>query len=129
MGFLNKISSKIDNLNNSSGSGRSDPTFPPGPQPQPPNPSLIPRYRKQRGVNLGSWFVLEGWMAPSSVFREAAKPRQSDLDVVKGGNAKAILEEHWDNWITDEDWAWIKDHGYNSVRIPVSHIQRARRSN
>ena len=70
-------------------------------------------------MNLGSWFVLEGWMAPSSVFREAVKPKQSDMDVAKGGNAKIILEEHWDNWIKDEDWTWIKDHGYNSVRIPV----------
>lgn len=59
-------------------------------------------------------------MAPQSVFREAAKPKQSDLDAAKGGNAKAILEEHWDTWIRDEDWKWIKDHGYNSVRIPVS---------
>jgi aryl-phospho-beta-D-glucosidase BglC (GH1 family) len=58
-------------------------------------------------------------MAPSSVFRESAKPGQSDLDVVKGGNAKSILEEHWDNWIGDEDWKWIQEHGYNSVRIPV----------
>jgi glucan 1,3-beta-glucosidase len=126
MGFLNKISSKIDNLNNGGGSsrtgGQADSTFPPGPEPQPPNPTLIPRYRKQRGVNLGSWFVLEGWMAPASVFREAAKPKQSDLDVAKGGNAKMILEEHWDQWITDEDWGWIKEHGYNSVRIPVSAL-------
>jgi aryl-phospho-beta-D-glucosidase BglC (GH1 family) len=42
------------------------------------------------------------------------------MDVAQGGNAKAILEEHWDDWIKDEDWNWIKEHGYNSVRIPVS---------
>jgi hypothetical protein len=59
-------------------------------------------------------------MAPPSVFREAAKPKQSDMDVCKGSNAKAILEQHWDSWIIDEDWNWIKEHGYNSVRIPVS---------
>ena len=58
-------------------------------------------------------------MAPPSVFQEAAKPKQSDLDVAKGKDAKRILEEHWDSWITDEDWKWMKEHGYNSVRIPV----------
>lgn len=116
MGILNKLSTKLDGV----GSKGGDHTFPTGPSPQPPNPSLIPRYRKQRGVNLGSWFVLEGWMAPPAVFREAVKPKQSDLDVAKGGNAKRILEEHWDSWITDDDWKWMKEHGYNSVRIPVS---------
>lgn len=119
MGLFNKLTSKLDSVG--SGSGQGDYAFPPGPAPQPPGPSLIPRYRKQRGVNLGSWFVLEGWMAPASVFREAVKPKQSDMDVAKGGNAKRILEEHWDNWITEEDWKWLKEHGYNSVRIPVSH--------
>ena len=59
-------------------------------------------------------------MASNSVFREAVKPKSSDMDVAQGGNAKAILEEHWDSWIGEEDWNWIKDHGYNSVRIPVS---------
>jgi glucan 1,3-beta-glucosidase len=116
MGLLNKLSDKLNNQ----GSSQQTVQFPAGPAAEPPNPSLIPRYRKQRGVNLGSWFVLEGWMAPQSVFREAVEPKQSDLDVVKGGNAKVILEEHWDTWIGDEDWKWIKDHGYNSVRIPVS---------
>jgi hypothetical protein len=61
-------------------------------------------------------------MAPNSVFREAVKPKSSDMDVAQGGNAKAILEEHWDSWMRDEDWNWIKDHGYNSVRIPVSAL-------
>jgi glucan 1,3-beta-glucosidase len=121
MGLLNKITNKVGNLNTGGSNAQSSFNFPAGSQAQPPNPSLIPRYRKQRGVNLGSWFVLEGWMAPNSVFREAVKPKSSDMDVAQGGNAKAILEEHWDNWIGDEDWNWIKDHGYNSVRIPVSH--------
>ena len=120
MGLLNKITNKVGNLNTGGGNAQSTFNFPAGPQAQPPNPSLIPRYRKQRGVNLGSWFVLEGWMAPNSVFREAVKPKSSDMDVAQGGNAKAILEEYWDSWIGDEDWNWIKDHGYNSVRIPVS---------
>lgn len=120
MGILNKLSNKLDSVGSGSSSqGQGDYAFPAGPAPQPPTPALIPRYRKQRGVNLGSWFVLEGWMAPQSVFREAIKPKQSDMDVAKGGNPKRILEEHWDSWIVDEDWKWIKEHGYNSVRIPV----------
>ena len=85
------------------------------------------RYRKQRGINLGSWFVLERWICPQ-VFRGAAAPGQSDFDVASGENAKQILESHWDEWIRDEDWKWIKERGFNSVRIPVSSCLYALRS-
>lgn len=77
------------------------------------------RYRKQRGINLGSWFVLERWIADSP-FRLAAAPGQSDLDVARGANAQAVLEQHWDTWITEDDWAWIAQRGINTVRLPVS---------
>lgn len=96
------------------------------------------RYRKQRGVNLGtqnnlqsrwfitfescqgSWFVLERWITEQP-FQAASSPGQSDLDVARGSNAKEILERHWDTWITEVDWSWIADRGINAVRIPVSH--------
>jgi aryl-phospho-beta-D-glucosidase BglC (GH1 family) len=64
-------------------------------------------------------FVLERWITPSP-FRSAAAPGQSDLHVATGADARQILEHHWGNWIKDEDWQWIVDHGYNTVRIPVS---------
>lgn len=67
----------------------------------------------------GSWFVLERWIAESP-FREAHAPGQSDLDVAKGGHPKEILENHWDTWITTNDWDWLASIGINSVRIPVS---------
>jgi glucan 1,3-beta-glucosidase len=95
------------------------------------------RYRKQRGVNLGecivllcvllltsvadegSWFTLERWISESP-FQSAQHPGQSDFDVASGPGAKQVLEKHWDTWITDVDWAWLSDHGINTVRIPVS---------
>ncbi|KAG1731560.1 glycoside hydrolase family 5 protein [Suillus lakei] len=51
------------------------------------------RYRKQRGVNLGSWFVLERWVSESP-FQGAAGSGQSDLDVAKGLHAKQIGYYH-----------------------------------
>ncbi|OCH93989.1 glycoside hydrolase [Obba rivulosa] len=93
---------------------------PPGPQASSTFPTEADyfRHRKQRGVNLGSWFVLERWIVDSP-FRSAAAPAQSDLDVARGANAKEILENHWDTWITEEDWAWLAGRGVNTVRIPV----------
>ncbi|EKM81464.1 hypothetical protein AGABI1DRAFT_69695 [Agaricus bisporus var. burnettii JB137-S8] len=82
------------------------------------------RYRKQRGVNLGSWFVLERWITDSP-FRSAVQPAQSDLDVARGKDAKAILENHWNTWITEADWVWLKDHGFNAVRIPIGYYHLA----
>ncbi|CAA7270598.1 unnamed protein product [Cyclocybe aegerita] len=78
------------------------------------------RYRKQRGLNLGSWFVLERWICDRP-FSCARPPAQSDLDVARGTNAKDILETHWDTWIGDDDWKWIADRGINAVRIPIGY--------
>ena len=38
---------------------------------------------------------------------------------MKPDDAKALLEDHWDNFINDGDWSWMKAHGINSVRIPI----------
>lgn len=35
-------------------------------------------------------------------------------------DAQGRLEHHWDSWITDQDWRWLVEHGFNSVRLPVS---------
>ncbi|RPD60333.1 glycoside hydrolase [Lentinus tigrinus ALCF2SS1-7] len=78
------------------------------------------RYRKQRGVNLGSWFVLERWITDAP-FRAARAPALSDLDVATGSDAKSILERHWDTWVTNEDWAWLAGRGINTVRIPIGY--------
>ncbi len=70
---------------------------------------------------IGSWFVLERWIADGP-FRAARVPAKSDLDVASGSDAKSILEQHWDTWVTDQDWAWLAGHGINTVRIPVRLI-------
>ncbi|TFK19269.1 cytoplasmic protein [Coprinopsis marcescibilis] len=85
-----------------------------------PTQSFLLQYRKHRGVNLGSWFVLERWITESP-YREAEAPAQSDLDVAKGRNAKGILEKHWDSWIGVHDWNRLVSLGINSVRIPIGY--------
>ncbi|KAG9308207.1 glycoside hydrolase family 5 protein [Chiua virens] len=80
----------------------------------------IYRYRKQRGVNLGSWFVLEPWITETP-FAQAVPPRQSDLDVAKCPRAKEVLERHWDTWITNKDFEWLAIRGINAVRIPIGY--------
>ena len=112
MGMLDKLKDKINPSASSQLPVSSVPTNPLGPE-------SVYRYRKQLGINLGSWFVCEKWITPGP-FRGAASPGESDLDIAKGKDAKRNLEQHWDSFIREDDWKWIKDHGFNSVRLPVS---------
>ncbi|KAF9520403.1 glycoside hydrolase family 5 protein, partial [Hydnum rufescens UP504] len=80
----------------------------------------IYRYRKQRGINLGSWFTLERWIAESP-FCNTRPNCASDLDVARAQDARRILETHWDSWITEGDWQWLSAHGFNTVRIPIGY--------
>jgi len=84
--------------------------------------STIYRYRRQQSVNLGSLFVLESWMVPS-LFTCAAQPAVSELDVANGwgGSARALLERHWDMWITEKDFQWMASIGVNTVRLPLGY--------
>jgi glucan 1,3-beta-glucosidase len=84
--------------------------------------STIYRYRRQQSVNLGSLFVLESWMVPS-LFACAAQPAVSELDVANGwgGSARALLERHWDTWITEKDFQWMASIGINTVRLPLGY--------
>lgn len=71
-----------------------------------------------RGVNLGSWLVLERWMTPS-VFHGFDAQDEYTLSQQMGGQAKTRLQQFRDSWITEEDFAWIAARGLNCVRLPV----------
>ncbi|KAJ3726080.1 glycoside hydrolase superfamily [Lentinula raphanica] len=79
------------------------------------------RYRQQQSVNLGAWFVQEQWMVPS-VFECAAEPKIAEIDIANGGcNPQAILEEHWDTFITQQDFNYLASIGINTVRLPIGY--------
>lgn len=75
---------------------------------------------KLRGVNLGSWLVLEKWMVPS-LFEGLAATDETTWCAELGPAAAERLKRHWDSFITREDFAWIAMHGLNAVRIPLGH--------
>lgn len=70
-----------------------------------------------RGVNLGGWFVLEGWMTPDL------------FDGVDGSDETAFMEQkpdalneienHWDTFITEEDFQFLQLHGIEYIRLPI----------
>lgn len=108
--FMNKVQSKFDQLDLDKGNAPAAGL--PAPAPLPGSTELsaeqLFRYRKQRGVNLGSWFTLESWLTPS-LFQKAKDPKGSELDVLLGDKeAKERLERHWDGFIDVGDWKVIE---------------------
>ncbi|KAF9500975.1 glycoside hydrolase [Pleurotus eryngii] len=83
------------------------------------------RYRQQQGVNLGSWFVHENWMQPTTMFACASGDKESEYDIASGwgskASARALLEKHWDTFIGPSDFAYLADIGINTVRLPIGY--------
>lgn len=77
-----------------------------------------------QGVNLGGWFVLEGYITPSlfQAFGDDV-PVDEYHFAQKYGKEKAseVLEQHWATWYTEDDFKDIADAGLNTVRIPIGY--------
>jgi len=73
-----------------------------------------------RGVNLGGWLLLEKWMKPS-LFEGLAASDETTWCAELGKKAPERLRDHWKQFITKEDFAWLANVGINTLRIPVGH--------
>ncbi|KAL4979632.1 glucan endo-1,6-beta-glucosidase B [Aspergillus desertorum] len=69
----------------------------------------LPALNKIRGVNLGSHFVIEPWMANTAGTNMGCGGQKSDLC------------GHWGSWITQDDISLIVQYGLNTIRIPVGY--------
>lgn len=76
---------------------------------------------KVRGVNLGGWFVLEPWINPS-LFQEGGPVDEYNLCASLGQTeCYNRLSQHWNTWITQDDFNQIAAAGLNHVRIPLGY--------
>ncbi|TCD61592.1 exo-1,3-beta-glucanase [Steccherinum ochraceum] len=92
-----------------------------------PSPTLQPFAYGQdpiRGVNLGGWFVLEPWITPS-IFQNTNNTGIIDEftmgQMLDNSTALSILTNHWETWITEDDFAAIAAAGLNHVRIQLGY--------
>jgi len=75
-----------------------------------------------RGVNLGGWMLQESWMCPVIGIDRA----WANLDTImsmesRGWSAieiQELFDTYQDNWITTDDFDFLKTQGVNSIRIP-----------
>jgi glucan 1,3-beta-glucosidase len=70
---------------------------------------------------MKQWLVLEQWITPSLFSKASGGPvdewtwgQNQDK-----GKATQLLQQHWDTWITQDDFRQIAAAGLNSVRIPI----------
>jgi len=77
-------------------------------------------FSRLRGVNLGSWLVLEKWMVPD-VYRDTDATDEYNLCLSLGEKAESRLNHHRETFITADDFRWIAQCGLNAVRLPVGY--------
>src|SRR5215203_1699866 len=74
-----------------------------------------------KGINLGNWLLPEGYMFK---FRTASSPRLISTalsQLVGEDEARRFWKTYRDNYVTAEDLRFIKQSGFNSVRVPFSY--------
>lgn len=95
---------------------------------QPPTPADIFRYRYHHGANLGALFIAERWLS-GALFPEGSEG-SAELAAVKAQveqhgveTARENFERHWNEWIREEDLAWLRDEGRcTTVRLPIGYF-------
>jgi aryl-phospho-beta-D-glucosidase BglC (GH1 family) len=79
---------------------------------------------KIRGVNLGSLFVLENWLA-DDVMSGWGCNSLSEFNCVQSLNnqakANSDFQGHWQSWLSASDFTEMISYGLNTVRIPVGY--------
>lgn len=76
--------------------------------------------RALQGINLGGWLVVERWIP--SVFEGVQGP--AEIDIVRELGVEAArqrLTHHRNTFITEKDFRWIKQQGFDFVRLPVGY--------
>lgn len=71
-----------------------------------------------KGINFGGWLVAEKWMTPSLFAYTDAKDEWSLMFTPDG---EERIRRHRETFITENDFAWAKDHGYELVRLPIGY--------
>ncbi|KAF7321125.1 Glycoside hydrolase family 5 protein [Mycena chlorophos] len=76
---------------------------------------------KLYGVNLGGWFVLEPFIVPSLFQKYPSAVDEWTLTTLMAadGSLESTLEDHYNTFITEEDFAQIAGAGLNWIRLPI----------
>ncbi|KAG9254774.1 glycoside hydrolase family 5 protein [Emericellopsis atlantica] len=82
----------------------------------------LPGADKIRGVNLGSQFIIEPWMANDAWNNMGCGGYNDEWQCTQALGQDAANEAfrgHWDTWTTQEDIQQMASLGLNTIRLPV----------
>lgn len=72
-----------------------------------------------RGVNLSGWFIPEPWVTPS-LFAATGASNEAELQDALGATAyNERIRQHYETFITEDDFRRMAAIGLNAVRLPV----------
>ena len=74
-----------------------------------------------RGINLGNWLLPEGYMFKFKTTNSPRLIKTAISELVGEDEARRFWKTYRDNYITREDIRFIKQSGFNSVRVPFSY--------
>lgn len=121
MGFFSKIKNNL-------GGGRED-LIPVASSPSVPFNTLpdkrsIYRNRQNFGVNFGSLFVQESYIFGKFFIDNTGNEFDAINAYIRASGiekTKKELEDHWNGYVSDDDWKWLKEKGITAVRLPVGY--------
>jgi aryl-phospho-beta-D-glucosidase BglC (GH1 family) len=100
------------------------PAGPAAPVGKPPDKKSIYRNRYNFGVNFGSLFLLEKFIFHQFFINDT----NTEFDAISAyikehgeEKTRSDLENHWNSYVTDDDWNWLKSKGVTGIRIPVGY--------
>ncbi|CAM0139461.1 hypothetical protein VKS41_004727 [Umbelopsis sp. WA50703] len=79
------------------------------------------RTKKAFGANLGNWLILERWLDPGFFAKYAPNAHDEWTFCQQATNAAELLQHHWQDWITEDDFRMLASVNANHVRIPVGY--------
>ncbi len=75
-----------------------------------------------KGIGLGGWLVQEGYMLQTSSFANAQwQIREKIKNLVGEANTEIFYEKYRNNFIRKIDIDYIKNWGFNSIRLPFHY--------
>ena len=74
-----------------------------------------------KGINLGNWLLPEGYMFKFKATNSPRLIQAAISELVGEDEARQFWKTYRDNYITREDIKFIKQSGFNSVRVPFSY--------
>src|SRR5256886_13336805 len=74
-----------------------------------------------KGINLGNWLLPEGYMFKFKTTNSPRLIQAAISELIGEDEARQFWKVYRDNYIMREDIRFIKQSGFNSVRVPFSY--------